>query len=414
MSNINPIALFRHAILGQLTSRDDLERGELSKMIKEISSKTYTKPDKSVINISQRTIEDWYYAFRHGGIDALAPQTRSDINTCKLPVEIQDIIVQQKQQYPKRSINRIIKTLESDGIVALGSLSRSTVHRLLVARGLNKLAAPVGQERRSFEAPYAGSMWQGDVMHGPRALARGRTVKTYLVTWIDDASRLIVHSEFRTSETAIDVEVVLKQAIMKRGIPYTIYIDNGPAYRSATLQAACIRLGIQVVYATAYSPESKGKIERWHGTLRKQFLAELPKSPLTLLELNERLWNWLDNEYHNKMHAGIKDTPINKYREDLQHIRELGHKAKMLDELFLYRYKRRVRKDGTISYNSHIYEVPYQLVGSYIMAVVDPNTQQVISIENLKEEPLGKATLLDKKANNQRVRHSNKKENADV
>lgn len=414
MTKINPIALFRYSVLGQLTSRSDLQRGELKEIITQLSTKRYKKPNGKFVTIGQRTIEDWYYAFIHGGIDALVPQTRSDNNTCKLAVNIQDAIIKQKQQYPKRSIDRIIKALESEGLVSSGLLSKSTVHRLLIAHDLNKPPKPQTQERRSFVAPYAGHLWQGDVMHGPRALHKGLTVKTYLVTWLDDASRLITHSEFCASESAIEIETVLKQAIMKRGIPYNIYIDNGPAYRSSTLQAACVRLGIQVIYTATYSPESKGKIERWHGTLRKQFLAELPESILELSELNERLWRWLENEYHNKVHNSIKDTPINKYREDLKHIRLLGTKAKILDEVFLYRYKRKVRKDGTISYNGHIYEVPYQLVGDYIFAVIDQQTQQILSIEDLNEEPIGKATLLNKQANNQRIRCNNKKESIDV
>ena len=74
-------------------------------------------------------------------------------------------------------------------------------------------------EKRSFSAEFAGTIWYGDVMHGPRVPHKGRLRKTYLVSLFDDASRLVAHSAFCLGETALDIEGVLKQALLRRGVP---------------------------------------------------------------------------------------------------------------------------------------------------------------------------------------------------
>jgi putative transposase len=74
---------------------------------------------------------------------------------------------------------------------------------------------------------------------------------------MDDASRLIAHCAFCPSETALDIEGVLKQALLRRGIARTLVVDNGAAYRASTLQGICARLSIRLVYFRPYAPEGK-------------------------------------------------------------------------------------------------------------------------------------------------------------
>ena len=68
-------------------------------------------------------------------------------------------------------------------------------------------------ERRAFEAKHAGDIWYGDVMHGPHIQTPNGQHKVYLVSLMDDASRLIAHSAFCHAETALEIEGVLKQAV---------------------------------------------------------------------------------------------------------------------------------------------------------------------------------------------------------
>ena len=135
------------------------------------------------------------------------------------------------------------------------------------------------EEKRSFVAEHAGAIWYGDVMHGPTVLVGGQWRKTYLVSLFDDASRLVAHSAFCLGETALDIEGVLKQAVLKRGVPSKLVVDNGSAYRAHTLQGICARLGIHLIHCRPYAPKGKGKLERWHRTFRDQFLSELDEQP---------------------------------------------------------------------------------------------------------------------------------------
>ncbi|KVW29022.1 DDE-type integrase/transposase/recombinase [Burkholderia ubonensis] len=161
-------------------------------------------------------------------------------------------------------------------------------------------------------------------------------MKTYLVSLMDDASRLIAHSAFCLSETALDIEGVLRQALLRRGVPKTIVVDNGAAYCASALQGICARLSMRLVYCRPYAPEGKGKLERWHRTLRDQFLAELDTTNICeLADLNARLWAWVEQVYHRLPHSALgNQTPLSRYPQDLPRIRLLGPLAAQLDELF--------------------------------------------------------------------------------
>jgi putative transposase len=301
MNDIDPKALFRLSVLGPLVSREKLSRGELLAIVRQLASQEYAIPDSRRRYISEKTLQTWYYAWRREGLAGLADKPRVDTGRSKLPLPVQTAVLAAKRENPRRSVRQIRLLLEAAGVVPRDTLSRCAVHRLLKAHGISRIAGPsvVPDEKRSFVAEHAGSIWYGDVMHGPTLSLGGRRMKTYLVSLMDDASRLVAHSAFCLSETALDIEGVLKQALLKRGIPKMIVVDNGAAYRASTLQGICARLSIRLVYCRPYAPEGKGKLERWHRTLREQFLAELDATHIRdLADLNARLWAWLEQVYH--------------------------------------------------------------------------------------------------------------------
>ncbi|WP_080418415.1 DDE-type integrase/transposase/recombinase [Burkholderia ubonensis] len=364
MRDIDPMALFRLSVLGPIVSRERLERGELLQLLRQLALREYAIPGSRRRHISERTLQTWYYAWRRDGVKGLASQPRVDAGRSKLPETVQAAVLAAKRENPQRSVRQIRLLLEAAGVVARGTLSRCAVHRLLRAHGLSHIAGPavVREEKRSFVAEYAGSIWYGDVMHGPTFSFGGARRKTYLVSLMDDASRLVAHSAFCLSETALEIEGVLKQALLRRGIPRMLVVDNGAAYRAATLQTICADLGIRLVHCQPYQPTSKGKLERWHRTVREQFLAELDTTHIRdLADLNARLWAWVEQAYHREPHSalGKEVSPLVRYQQDLPRIRALGGLAPKLDELFLHRVERRVRRDGTVSYDGRVFEVPY-------------------------------------------------------
>lgn len=412
---IQPVALFRLSVLGPLASRGELKRGEVSTIIRELASKAYDIPDSKRTYLSAETIKRWYHDWKRGGIDALQSKERLDKGKTQLPPSVQERLLQLKQDNPSRSINLMISMMESSGFISKGSVSRASVHRFLKQLKLSKRILPSVNtiEHRSFVAAHAGDLWQGDVLHGPSIQTKNGLRKTYLVTLMDDASRLLAHTAFCFGETALDIEGILKQAVLKRGRPYKLLVDNGAAYKSGTLQAICARLDIRLIYCKPYAPEGKGKLERFHRTFREQFLNELDLSRVANIdELNARLWAWIESVYHNRPHAGLDkldtnehQTPIARWRQDLSLVRPLTTAiAERLDDIFCHYIVRTVRKDGTVSWDGACFEVHHNLVGEKVTLVIDPHRQVILRVENSFGDDMGKASLIDRIQNTHRKR----------
>lgn len=406
---IHPLALFRLAILGELASRERLSAGELKSMLQARSSVWHKKPNGNSVQYSAKAIERWYYVWRRLGIEGLNPKERNDSGCSSIPGPIQQFLLDAKREAPARSLRTLIHLAELKGIVVHGQLSRASVHRLLARQQLSKRTHADSQqiERRSFEALHIGDIWYGDVLHGPKIDTPEGMRKTYLVTLMDDASRFICHSGFYFNETAVSVEHALKEALLKRGMPKKLVIDNGPAYISVTLQQICARLEIQLIHCRPYEPEGKGKLERWHRSLRESLLAELKLSHVRGLdELNTKHWVWVENYYHRQPHSGLANhqTPLERWQQELNYLRPLGLIAKDLDAYFYHRIKRHVRKDGTLSYDGVHYEVSHALVSQDVYLVIEPHQGIAQWVESLDYKKISEVHPLDKKANYHRRR----------
>ncbi len=405
---LHPSALFRLSVLGPLASRGQLKRGEVKKIIRELAANTYDIPDSRRTHLSEQTITHWYYAWKKQGIEGLIPKERCDKGQTSVPPAIQEALLNFKKDNPARSLNTLIDLLEKQGLIATGELARATVHRFLKSQQLSKrlLADKNTIERRSFVAEHAGDIWYGDVMHGPSIQTPSGMRKVYLVSLMDDASRLILHSAFCFGETALDIEGVLKQAVLKRGLPHKLVIDNGPAYRAKSLQTICAILEIRLIYCRPYEPEGKGKLERFHRTFREQFLNEINLEKITGIDdLNARLWAWLEQNYHQRQHHGLQSqTPIERWREELIHVRALGLKAHHIDNIFYHRLERTVRKDGTISWEGKTFEVSYEYCDAKIILVIDPHKKTAVRLESAFGDDCGPVTPLDRHRNLNRKR----------
>ena len=407
MKPIHPVALFRMTVLGELVSRQYLPRGELKAIITELAQKHYDIPNSRHTLPSAKTIESWYYTWKLGGVDALAPKVRIDKGQSKIPEALQELLIKAKQDNPGRSLDSLMTLMKIKKYNGAQDLRRSSVYRLLLSHGLSR---PTGttqpKELRRFEADYPGDIIYGDVMHGPKIEINGKVQKGYLVTLMDDKSRLILHSAFCPGETALDIEYILKQALLRRGLPKRLVIDNGAAYRAHSLQGICARLSIQLIYCKPYAPEGKGKLERWHRTLRAQFLTELSDNKIySITEINQRLWAWIDTLYHPRAHSSLSgQSPLSVWQKGLEFVTPLGTLAHQLDKLFYHRVKRRVRKDSTISYEGQLFDVPYKLARKNITIVVEPHQQQALYIEDDDGKWIGDITPVDLQANRRHKR----------
>lgn len=400
------LALFRFSVLGPLVSAR-LVQGDRRQLFTEAAGRIHQMPDGRLVQLSARTVEAWYYAYRQGGLEALCPKTRSDQGKSRaLLPEVAQRILCCKQEKPRRSIRRIIRMLERAHVVCVGELSRSTVHRLLALHGLS--ARPVrgpAQERRSFLMEHAGDLCVGDALHvrEPVIGPDGRLHKAYLLSQIDGATRLLLHSYFALSEGAVDQERGFKEAILKHGPPRAYYVDRGSAYVAGSLQMICAELGIQLIHTQPRDAPAKGVIERWHRTWRDEVEDELPKEPLPIAQLCAKHWAWLAAEYHARKHETTGRVPREHWLAEVEHLRTLP-RGKNLDQVFLHREPRKVRNDGTVRFRGGYLEVRPELMGKTVQLRYDPTDEAARPQVFVKDRFVCDTVPLDRYANATRRR----------
>lgn len=372
----NQLALFRYGLIADFIHMPPGTKG-LHGLIGKKAEKSYVIPGSSRTRVAPETIRDWLKKYRKDGFDGLLSKQRNDKGQSRrLVPEVADLLISIKEETPALSVKQVIAQALAK-IPAEVTLAPSTVHGLLAKKGLMKKKAddPNGKDHRRFSYPYAGDLFMCDVMHGPTVRTPdNKRRKTYLIAFIDDATRVIAFAAFAMSESTADFMPVFKQAIMRRGIPLRLFVDNGAAFRSQHLALVCARLGITLIHARAYHAQAKGKIERWFRTVRLQFLPLLtPENTKSLEALNRALWTYVEMEYHRNVHRILGETPLDCWAR-------IGHKVRFpepgldLDELFLFETRRKVQKDRTVSLNGLVYEIEAALVNETVTLRFDPAT----------------------------------------
>jgi transposase InsO family protein len=369
------VALFRYGVIADLTHLKPHYRG-LYALLKEKSERDYTIPGSLRRRVATETIRGWLRAYRLGGFDALVPRARADQGNARAIAQpVGDLLCQLKDDDATLSVPALIKLARerhADVVNEEVVLAESTVHRLLSKRGLIKKRPeePTSKDRRRFEHESAGDLWMSDVMYGPKIREGGQLRQTYLIAFLDDATRLIPYATFALSEGAISYLAVLEQAVRRRGIPKRLYVDNGAAFRSRQLALVCAKLGIALIHAKPYTPQGKGKMERWFRTVRMQYLATLaPENKISLDAMNRALAAWIEGEYHHAPHRGLgNEAPAEKWARSSDGVRMPDAN---LGEHFLAEQKRRVQKDRTITLEGVAFEVDAALVGERVLLRYD-------------------------------------------
>ena len=374
----------------------------IGERLREKANHAYTIPGTRRTRVAAETIRDWLALYRSGGFEALYPKARVDRGRPRrLPPDIAELLVGLKTEQPSLSVNALIGAARERGVER--PLAPSTVHRLLSREGLldKRPGEPVAIDRRRFAFRYAGELWMSDVMHGPKVSDGRRRRKTFLMAFIDDATRVLPFAAFDFSESTTAFLPVLKSALTRRGLPLRLYVDNGANYRSHQLALVCAKLGIALIHARPWQPAGKGKIERFFRTLRAAWLERLDANATSSFEaLNRSLWAWVEGEYHQSPHRGLDGrTPLEQWALAGENVRYPGPDLD-LDDLFLFEAKRRVMKDRTVSLHGRLYEVDAILVGQSITLRYDPQAPASRPLQVRHDgRPAGEATRLDAYAN---------------
>jgi transposase InsO family protein len=271
------------------------------------------------------------------------------------------------------------------GKAPVGMLKRTTLQEKLQERGYSarqmKLYQSGGVAARRFQRRERGDMWHSDIKYGPFLTVNGVKKQIYLVSFMDDATRYVVHGEFYDSLDQTIVEDCFRKAILKEGLPRRVYFDNGKQYRTKWMERACAVLGIKLLFAKPYSPESTGKIERFNRTV-DSFLDEVALSDCKTPEDFNRYFDvWLSECYHSRKHGGLEGllSPEQAYRGANTPLRFV--EPDIVASAFLRVERRKVDKSGCISFSGKKFEVGVLYVGRTIDIAYDPKDLQTITAE---------------------------------
>jgi putative transposase len=393
------LALFRYALIAPLVL-EPLPRGELTRRAEEIAARHYDIPDSQRISVSVDTLLEWSLRYRHGGFEALAPKPRQDRGQSRaITPQLAGLIERLKRENPHRTgmtlLRELALTSEQNGAPSEPGVSASTLYRFLKQHGLTERQLLAPAVHKKFEAQSSNQIWQADMLFGPYVeRPGGGKMQVFLHAILDDASRLIPHAQFYPNQGLDACLDCLRQAIAARGVPVRLYIDNAKIYRSQQLARIAASLGILIVHTPPYQPEGRGKIERYFRTVRDQFLTNLDrKQSLSLEQLNDRYWAWIENVYHRSEHRALGSTPLLRWQRDIEQIRQLPP-ATDLRRLFFYRLNRLVRRDCTFLLHNQYYEAPPQFTGETIEVRFDPLDTAEVEI-HFQGKSQGTARLVD-------------------
>jgi hypothetical protein len=158
-----------------------------------------------------------------------------------------------------------------------------------------------------------------------------------------------------------------KKAVSIYGIPHILYSDQGKVFQSRYIMELCARLGISLLNAEPYSPESKGKIERFNRTIQQMFYPIIKDfRTIDCQQLNQLFDTFVQEIYHKKTHGSLNESPLQKFQRLLSQVPIRRLNQDELDQFFLCSLKRRVRLDGTIVYQNVYYEVGMKYAGDMI------------------------------------------------
>ena len=364
-------ALFRHGLIAHLIHHPP-NSGQLEAELRHIAAQTYVIPHSQRTRVSVASLRRYLRAYRQHGFEALLPKGRRDAGQ---PQAFDSAVLQQaialREQQPGRTTPMLVEILKRAGQTVN---AHTLATHLRQAGKTRKLLGVQAAPTRRFEREHVNALWQSDASQGPwlpDPTRPGHARRTHLIAFIDDHSRLVPYGEFFFDEALPRLERVLKVAILRRGLPEAVYVDNGQIFNATQFRAACASLQIEVIFASPYHPQGKGKIEQFWHLVQESFYPEVAASQITDLGLlNQSFWAWLDRIYHARVHGETGQTPLDRFLAGTENVRSAGSETLRL--AFQWRTKRTVTRQATLSLQGNVYSVDPAWSGQAIELRYDP------------------------------------------
>ena len=259
---------------------------------------------------TRQSLDTWRTRFKGEGMAGLADRSRRPhTSPAKLDADVEALICGTRREHPRWGARRISHELGRRGLDRVPS--RATVHRVLTRNGL--IDPQTQHHKRKYkrwqrQAPM--HLWQLDIVGG-LALADGRECK--LLTGIDDHSRFVVLATVLVTPSAREVGEAFIAAMRRYGVPSEVLSDNGGQFTGRFIkplpvevffERICRDNGIKQRLTKPRSPTTTGKIERFHKTLRTEFLDHV--APFESIEAAQNAVDaWVHTYNHQRPHQAL-------------------------------------------------------------------------------------------------------------
>ena len=273
--------------------------------------------------ISKAWVDKLVERYRQGGLDALTRRSRRP-RSCPhaAPADVQAAILELRHELGAAGHDNGPHTIAHHlGLRFADVPSVATIWRILKRHGE---VTPQPQKRPKssfirFEAALPNEMWQGDTTHWH--LADGTDVE--ILNYLDDHSRLLIASDAFVTVKGADVVEVFFSAAQAHGFPASLLTDNGAVFTGKSrrgkvlLESELERLGIVFKHSTPYHPQTCGKVERFHQTLKRYLAKQSPPDSLAVLQLQLDSFRAYYN--HHRPHRALAgQTPLTAFHARLK------------------------------------------------------------------------------------------------
>lgn len=240
--------------------------------------------------VSKSWVQELVRRYRASGAEGLVPASKAPrSNSRSIAPELEELIVATRKSLGDLGADAGAETIRTHLAAAGNEVpSTSSIYRCLVRRGF-VTPEPRKRPRASyvrFEATLPNECWQTDMTHWQ--LADGTGVE--ILTFIDDYSRAVLCCEVFSTVRAPDVRRCFATCTTRFGTPASVLSDNGAIYNAHSrggrtgFESDLLGQGVLYKHSTPYHPQTCGKVERWHRTL-KGFLAKREVHSLAELQI---------------------------------------------------------------------------------------------------------------------------------
>jgi transposase InsO family protein len=263
--------------------------------------------------VARQTVHAWLGRYASQGLAGLADRSSRPLSCPhQMAPEVEARIIDMRAEHPGWGPRTILYWLEREGFDKVPG--RTSIERCLIRHGL---VTPRPRRRRRedyrrWERSLSMELWQMDIVGGV-VLADGSEAK--IVTGIDDHSRFVVCARVVARATARPVCDALEWALARWGAPREVLSDNGKVFTArfgpgpgpVLFDRICVNNGIRHILTKPRSPTTTGKIERWHKTLRAEFLGG--KAFTSIEAAQAALDGWVESYNYHRPHQAIGKVP---------------------------------------------------------------------------------------------------------